>query len=118
MGPRRYKPILEQSFLFFCHFPRCKNYKCLRDTIRKTDFLGDILGAIGETGHEGGSGSSKVKSRLMQYSERYEFKEPDEKERAEDGVLIIPVTEHGYADGKMRIVDHFAGEKATEFCGR
>ena len=47
----------------------------------------------------------------MQYSERYEFKEPDEKERAEDGVLIIPVTEHGYADGRMRIVDYFAGGK-------
>jgi len=42
-------------FSSFVFVPRCKNYKCLRDTIRKTDFLGDILGAIGGAGHEGES---------------------------------------------------------------
>jgi hypothetical protein len=62
-------------------------------------------------------GSSKVKSRLATYLERYEFKEPDEEERVEDGVLIIPVTEQGFAEGKMRIIESFQGGKQLNFAG-
>lgn len=60
-------------------------------------------------------GSSKVKSRLATYLERYEFKEEDEEERVEDGVLIIPVTEQGYTDGKMRFIESFQGGKQCNF---
>ena len=40
-------------FSSFVFVPRCKNYKCLRDNIRKTYFLGGILEALGGAGHEG-----------------------------------------------------------------
>lgn len=62
-------------------------------------------------------GTSKVKSRLVTFLERYEFKEPDEEERVEDGVLIIPVTEFGYAEGKMRVIESFQGGKQLNLAG-